>query len=50
MSFGFTVLLANIPALICAMIAGYLMLKDAGGWGWMIFLAIMMIKNVREFD
>jgi hypothetical protein len=40
--------IANIPAMFCAAIAGILAALGADGWGWMIFLSMCMVVTVRR--
>ncbi len=42
--------IANIPAMFCAAIAGILMAFGSDGWGWMIFLSMCMAVTVRRRD
>lgn len=42
---GVALLLANIPAIICLVIAAYLAVNSIYGWGWFLFMALLISKS-----
>jgi hypothetical protein len=39
-----TFALFNIPSIVCIGFAGYLCHKDKDGWGWFLFVALMLSR------
>lgn len=35
-------ILALIPSTICLSLAGYLAVNNVGGWGWFLFVGLML--------
>lgn len=41
-------IVANVPSMFCAGIAGFLAYAGCDGWGWMIFLSMFMFVTLRR--
>jgi hypothetical protein len=50
MKYGLHSLLANLPSLACVIIAGYMAFHDKNGWGWFLFLAVLLAKSIDHED
>ncbi len=37
---------ANIPAIICCSISGYLVMHNTTGWGWFLFVGLLCSHSV----
>jgi hypothetical protein len=46
MKFGFVSLLANIPSLACCAAAWHLANESKAGWGWFLFIAVLISKSI----
>lgn len=38
---GVMYLIANLCALICVIVAGYMAINNISGWGWFLFVAVL---------
>ncbi len=47
MKFFFSLLISQLPSILCLLIAGYLAVKNMSGWGWFIFAALMLFRGVK---
>lgn len=48
MKLALVVFSANLPSLACVLAAGYLATHDQLGWGWFLFLAVLLGKRITE--
>ncbi len=42
-----SIIAANLVAILCVGIAGYLLLNDKTGWGWFLFVGIISMGTVK---
>lgn len=47
MSRAFFLLAALLPTTVCVAAAAYLLIKGAEGWGWFLFVALLLDKSVK---
>ena len=47
MKFALALLVGNLPSLTCVFAAFYLAAKDKGGWGWFLFVAVLLMRSVH---
>ena len=50
MKTAFSLLLVNIPTIICAVASGILAYNHIEGWGWFLFAALVLGHTVSDKD
>ena len=45
---AFMLLIVNVPSLVFGSIAAYMALKGVDGWGWFLFVAILIGHTLRS--
>lgn len=41
-------LAANLPSVACVFCAGYMAAKDKQGWGWFLFVSIILVQCLEK--
>jgi hypothetical protein len=41
-------IIANIPALLCVLVAAYLALENVNGWGWFLVPACLLVHFISQ--
>lgn len=40
--------LANTASITCILVAGYMAIKEKSGWGWFLFVALLLTASIKK--